>query len=57
MITKNIKFKNFEIKTNNTKIKKNLKEIFKKKDTLISSLSLSYKYSYSKKKFQSLKNT
>ena len=55
MITKNIKFKNFEIKTNNTKIKKNLKEIFKKKDTLISSLSLSYKYSYSKKKISIFK--
>ena len=49
MFTKNISFKNFFIKKKNFSVKKNLNLILKKKNQVISSLSKSYKDSYSKK--------
>ena len=49
MFTKNISLKNFFIKKKNFSVKKNLNLILKKKNQVISSLSKSYKDSYSKK--------
>ena len=49
MLTKNISFKNFKIKKNNEKIKKDLNIILKKKNSVLESLSTSYKNSYNKK--------
>ncbi len=49
MLTKNINFKNFKIKNNNNKIKKELTAIFKKNNSVLESLSPSYKNNYSKK--------
>ena len=56
MLTNNIDFKNFKIKKNNKKIKKNLNIILKENNEVLKSLSTDYKDSYSKKKFQNLKN-
>ena len=56
MLTKNINFKNFHLKKINKKIKKDLKKFLKEKSTILNSLSINYKNSYSKKKFLSLKN-
>ena len=49
MFTKNISFKNFLINKKNLKINKNLNFILKEKSQVISSLSKSYKDSFSKK--------
>ena len=55
MSAKNIVFKNFKIKKNNKKIKKDLNLLLKEKNTIIESLGFSYKYSYSKKIIAKLK--
>ena len=49
MLTKNIIFKNFNLKKNNIKIKEDLKSILNKSNTILRSLGSSYKNSYSKK--------
>ena len=59
MITKNIIFKNFNLKLNNSKIQKDLKLLLKEKNTIIKSLSPTYKNSYNNKiikKFQNYLN-
>ena len=49
MLTKNINFKNFNLKKNNKSIKEDLKKLLKEKNTILDSLSTNYKNSYSKK--------
>ena len=49
MLTANIKFKNFLLKNNNLKIKKNLKLLLKQKSTVLESLTPNYKYSFKKR--------
>ena len=49
MLTKNIKFKNFKIKKNSKKIKKDLKNILLNRNAVLDSLSTNYKSSYNKK--------
>ena len=49
MLTKNISFKNFKLKKNNNKIKKDLYDILKKKNSILESLCPSYKNSFNKK--------
>ncbi len=49
MLTKNISFKNFKLKKNNNKIKKDLYNILRKKNPILESLSLDYKNSFNKK--------
>ena len=48
MITKYIDFKNFTLKKNNKKIKKDLNILLKENNTILKSLSSTYKNSYSK---------
>jgi len=48
MITKYIDFKNFTVKKNNKKIKKDLNILLKENNTVLKSLSSTYKNSYSK---------
>jgi len=48
MITKYIDFKNFRIKKDNKKIKKNLDIILKKKNSILESLRPGYKNNYNK---------
>ena len=55
MLTKNINFKNYSLKKNNIKIKKDLKVLIKEKNTIIESLGPSYKNSYKKKLIFNLK--
>ena len=55
MLTKNIIFKNFKNKKNNTKIKKDLKALIKENNPVIKSLSKSYKKSYSIKTINKFK--
>ena len=52
MFTQNIIFKNFLIKEKKLTVKKNLNLILKEKNEVISSLSKSYKDSFSKKKYK-----
>ena len=49
MLTKNIKFKNFLIKSKIFKIKKILNLLLLEKNEILNSLSTKYKYSFSKK--------
>ena len=56
MITKNINFKNFQIKKNLLKVKKNLKLLLKENNTVLKSLSTSYKNTYKVKMIQKFKN-
>ena len=49
MLTKNIKFKNFKLKTNEKKIKKYLDIILKENNEVLKSLSPKYKNDYTKK--------
>jgi glucose-6-phosphate isomerase len=56
VITKNIIFKNFKIKKKNYKIKKNLKLLLNENNSVLKSLSISYKNSYTIKTIQKLKN-
>ena len=55
MLTKNIIFKNFKNKKNNTKVKKDLKALIKENNPVIKSLSKSYKKSYSIKTINKFK--
>ena len=55
MLTNNIKFKNFLVKSKNLKIKKDLNLLIKKKLDILESLKKNYKYSYSKKLIKKLK--
>ena len=55
MLTRNIKFKNFKLKSKNLKFKKDLKILLSKKNELFKSLTSSYDYSYSNKLVDKLK--
>ena len=55
MFTKNIDLKNFKIKKNNNNIQKDLRLLLQEKNDVINSLSLKYKYNYSKKFASKLK--
>jgi len=55
MLTKNINFKNFKVKSKNLKIINDLKLLLKEDLVIINSLKLNYKYNYNKniiKKFK-----
>ena len=56
MITKKIIFRNFNLKLNNDKIRKDLKLLLKEKNIIIKSLSPIYKDYYNKKIIQKFKN-
>ena len=56
MITKNINFKNFQIKKNLLKVKKDLKLLLKENNTVLKSLSTSYKNTYKVNMIQKFKN-
>jgi glucose-6-phosphate isomerase len=56
MLTKNISYKNFFIKSKTNLIKKDLNLLLKKDSILLGSLKRNYKYSYNKKLFLKLKN-
>ena len=49
MLTKNIEFKNFKVVLSNTRVKRDIKTFLSTKNEILKSLTLSYKYSYSKK--------
>ena len=49
MLTKNINFKNFQLKKNNQKIKNDLKLLLKENNIVLKSLGLNYKNNYNKK--------
>ena len=55
MFTKNINLKNFKIKKNNNNTQKDLRLLLQEKNDVINSLSLKYKYNYSKKFVSKLK--
>ena len=55
MLTRNINFKNFSIKSNTLKVKKSFKILLRQNLELINSLKNSYKYSYKKKLIIKLK--
>ncbi len=55
MLTKNINFKNFLIKSNSLKVNKNLKLLLRQNLNLINSFKASYQYSYKKKLVSKLK--
>ena len=56
MIFSHIDFKNFKIKKKNPKLKKYLKLVLEKKNSVISSLGNDYKFSFDKKKILKYKN-
>ena len=49
MLTRDIRFKNYKVKSNISKIKKEFKNLLSKENEILSSLTSKYKYSYSKK--------
>ena len=49
MLSKNIKFKNFNFKFNNKKIKKDLSSLLSEDNEILKSLTPEYKYRYGKK--------
>jgi glucose-6-phosphate isomerase len=55
VITNNINFKNFRIKKNNKKIKKDFELLLKENNTILRSLSTFYKNSYTDKKIHKFK--
>tara|TARA_B100000795_G_scaffold23500_1_gene15736 strand:+ start:1079 stop:2233 length:1155 start_codon:yes stop_codon:yes gene_type:complete len=55
MLTKNINLKNYKLKKNNNKIKKDLKILLKEDNEILRSLSAGYKNSYNKKTISKLK--
>ena len=55
MLTKNIFFKNFSIKSKNSKVKTFFKDLIKENLPLLDSLKNEYEYSYSKKLILSLR--
>lgn len=56
MLTSNIRFKNFLNKSNTLGTKKKLESFFSKNNEILNSLSLEYKYPYSKKIIKKYKN-
>ena len=56
MLTKNIKFKNYIVRSNISKVKREFKKFVSKENEILSSLSLKYKYSYSKRIIKKYKN-
>ncbi len=56
MLTRSIKFKNFLIKSNNSKVKKDLRVLLSTPNEILKSLSLHYTYSYSRKIIKKYKN-
>jgi glucose-6-phosphate isomerase len=56
MLTKNINFKNFQLKKINKSTKEDLKKLLKEKSVILDSLSSNYTNSYSKKNILDLKN-
>ena len=56
MLTKNIKFKNYNVRSNISKVKREFKKFVSKENEILSSLSLKYKYSYSKRIIKKYKN-
>ena len=56
MLTKNINFKNFNLKKISIANKGDLKKLIKEKNTILNSLSTNYKNSYSKKIILNSKN-
>ena len=56
MISKNINFQNFLIKSKDKKIKKSLNRLLSENSSLLDSLKDSYKYNYSKKQLNKFKN-
>ena len=57
MFTKGIRFKNFKIKRNTSKISKELKKLIRKKSQIIVSLSKKYKNSYSQKQLKKFRQS
>jgi len=55
MLSKNINFKSFNQKFNNTKIKKDLKKILSENNEVIKSLTPAYKYQYNKNLIHKIK--
>ena len=55
MLTKNIFFKNFNLKKKNLKVIKNLFDILNERNQILSSLSKNYKYSYFKSTIRKFK--
>ena len=55
-LTRNIKFKNFTLKTPTKKIKNLLSKVLSEKNEVLLSLSKEYKYSYIKKNIIKFKN-
>jgi glucose-6-phosphate isomerase len=55
MLSKDIKFKNFNIKSNSKKIKNDLYKILKEDNEILNSLRPTYKYRYNKKLIKKLK--
>ena len=55
MLSKDIKFKNFNIKSSSKKIKNDLYKILKEDNEILNSLRPTYKYSYNKKLIKDLK--
>ena len=49
MLSKNIRLKNFNFKINNSRIKKNLKNLLSEDNEILNSLRPTYKYRYDKK--------
>ncbi len=55
MLTRNINFKNFFLKKNNNKVKKDLKFILNENNSIVQSLGINYKNVYNKKLISKLK--
>ena len=55
MLSKNIKLKNFNLRLNNKKIKKDLKNILTQENLILKSLTSTYKYQYNKKLINKIK--
>ena len=56
MLTKNISFKNFKIKKNNSKIKRIFSSLIKEKNEVLLSMSKNYKNSFNNKILNKYKN-
>ena len=56
MLTKNISFKNFKVKKNNSKIKRIFSSLIKEKNEVLLSMSKNYKNSFNNKIINKYKN-
>ena len=56
MLTKNISFKNFKVKKNNSKIKRIFSSLIKEKNEVLLSMSKNYKNSFNNKILNKYKN-